>query len=185
VIKGTNLRQFRITDELPRQEPPAYIQRVLEELRQPKLVVAQSLSHIKKPYDTLILMSALDRQGCVALDTVNQIFPHADCPYSLELLGALLNSSFARWYFYFAIFNRATRVTECTPAELGRLPMPARPPASLVAQAERLTRKLCKAELPRKYLLRGQIAEYDTLDDIICELYGLSEEERDEILRLS
>jgi hypothetical protein len=183
VIKAAHLRQFRLTDELPRQEPPAYIQRVLEEMRQPKLVIAQTLAHLKKPYDTLVLMSALDRQGAVALEAVNQIFPHADCPFSLELLCAVLNSSWARWYFHFAVFQRPGQAVECTAAELGRLPLPKRPAASLVTQAERLARKLLKTELPRKYFLRGQNADYDALDELVCELYGLSEEERAEVWR--
>ncbi len=72
---------------------------------------------------------------------------------------------------------------ECGAAELSRLPLPNRPAATLVTQAERLTRKLLKADLPGKYLLYGQLSEYDKLDELVCELYGLSEEERAEIWR--
>ncbi len=184
LIGSANLRQFRLTDELPRQEPPAYLQRVLEELRQPKLVVTPTLQYLKKPFDTVILMAALDRQGAVALDPVNQVFPHGDSPFSLELLCALLNSSFARWYFYFVVFNRPLRAVECGATELSRLPLPHRPAPALVTQAERLTRKLLKADLERKYLLYGQLSEYDKLDEIVCDLYGFNEEERSEIWRM-
>ncbi len=184
LIASSNLRQFHLTDELSRQEPPAYLQRVLEELRQPKLVVTPTLQYLKKPFDTLVLMTALDRQGAVTLDPVNQVIPHGDSPFSLELLCALLNSSFARWYFYFVIFNRPLSAVECGPSELSRLPLPNRPAATLVTQAERLTRKLLKADLPRKYLLYGQLSEYDKLDETVCELYGFTEEERAEIWRM-
>ncbi|MBI1759870.1 MAG: hypothetical protein HYR56_00400 [Acidobacteria bacterium] len=182
VIKGTNLRQFRITDELPRQEPPAYIQRVLEELRQPKLVCPNTLAHLKKPHEMLVLLCALDRSGSVALDTVQQLFPAQDCPYSLELLCGLLNSSLARWFFYYVTYQQAARAVAFDAAQIGSLPLP-RANHRLISQVEKQVRKLLKLELPRKYFLRGQLPEYDALDELICELYELSEEERREVLR--
>lgn len=182
VIKGTNLRQFRITDELPRQEPPAYIQRVLEELRQPKLVCPNTLAHLKKPHEMLVLLCALDRSGSVALDTVQQLFPAQDCPYSLELLCGVLNSSLARWFFYFVTYQQAARAVTFDAAHIGSLPLP-RAGHRLIPQVEKQVRKLLKLELPRKYFLRGQLPEYDVLDELICELYELSEEERREVLR--
>ncbi len=182
VIKGANLRQFRITDALPRQEPPAYLQRVLEELRQPKLVCPHTLAHLKKPHEMLVLLCALDRSGSVALDTVQQLFPAQDCPYSLELLCGVLNSSLARWFFYFITYQQAARAVPFDAAQIGSLPLP-RAGQRLIPQIEKQVRKLLKLELPRKYFLRGQLAEYDALDELICELYELSEEERREVLR--
>lgn len=182
VIKSTNLRQFRITGELPRQEPPAYIQRVLEELRQPKLVCPNTLAHLKKPHEMLVLLCALDRSGSVALDTVQQLFPAQDCPYSLELLCGVLNSSLARWFFYFVTYQQAARAVTFEAAQIGRLPLP-RAGHRLIPQVEKQVRKLLKLDSPRKYFLRGQLAEYDALDELICELYELSEDERREVLR--
>lgn len=181
VIKGTNLRQFRLTDELPRQEPPAYIQRVLEELRQPKLVCPNTLAHLKKPHEMLVLLCALDRSGSVALDTVQQLFPAQDCPYSLELLCGVLNSSLARWFFYFVTYQQAARAVTFDAAHIGGLPLP-RAGHRLIPQVEKQVRKLLKLDLPRKYFLRGQLPEYDVLDELIGELYDLSEEERREVL---
>jgi hypothetical protein len=182
VIKGTNLRQFRITDELPRQEPPAYIQRVLEELRQPKLLCPNTLAHLKKPHEMLVLLCALDRSGSVALDTVQQLFPAQDCPYSLELLCGVLNSSLVRWFFYFITYQQAASAVTFEAAHIGSLPLP-RAGHRLIPQIEKQVRKLLKLELPRKYFLRGQLAEYDVLDELVCELYELSEDERREVLR--
>ncbi len=182
VIKGANLRQFRITDALPRQEPPAYLQRVLEELRQPKLLCPNTLAHLKKPHEMLVLLCALDRSGSVALDTVQQLFPAQDCPYSLELLCGVLNSSLARWFFYFVTYQQAARAVSFDAAQIGSLPLP-RAGHRLIPQVEKQVRKLLKLELPRKYFLRGQLAEYDALDELICELYELSDEERREVLR--
>lgn len=182
VIKGTNLRQFRIADELPRQEPPAYIQRVLEELRQPKLVCPNTLAHLKKPHEMLVLLCALDRSGSVALDTVQQLFPAQDCPYSLELLCGVLNSSLARWFFYFITSQQAAHAVSFDAAQTGSLPLP-RAGHRLIPQVEKQVRKLIKLDSPRKYFLRGQLPEYDALDELICELYELSDEERREVLR--
>ena len=181
VIKGANLRQFRITDELPQMEPPAYSQRVLEELRQPKLVCANTLAHLKKPHETLVLLCALERGGSVTLDTVHQLSPAQDCPYSLELLCGVLNSSFARWYFFNVTARQSARAVAFEAAHIGQLPLP-RARHRLVPQVEKQVRKLLKLDLPRKYCLRGQVAEYDALDDLICELYELSEEEQREVL---
>lgn len=180
VIKGTHLRQFRITDELPRLEPPAYQQRVLEELRQPKLVCSATLAHLKKPHETLVLLCALDRSGAVALDSVQQIFLNQDCPYSIEFLCGLLNSSLARWFFFYVTGQQPAKALSFEDAQVGRLPLP-RAGHRLVPQVEKLVRKLFKLELPRKYFMHGQLAEYDALDELLCEMYELSEEERREI----
>lgn len=179
VIKGTNLRQFRITDELPRLEPPAYIQRVLEELRQPKLVCPNTLAHLKKPHEALVLLCALDRSGSVALDTVQQLFPNQDCPFSLEVLCGLLNSSLARWFFSCVMLpTAAVRAVPFDAAQIARLPLP-RAQHRLLPQIERQVRKLLKLEWPSKYCLPGQLPEYDALDELICDLFELSPEERD------
>jgi hypothetical protein len=167
---------------LPRLEPPAYQQRVLEELRQPKLVCPATLAHLKKPHEMLVLLCALDRSGSVALDTVHQLFPNQDCPYSFEFLCGLLNSSLARWFFYHVTCQQPASAVSFEAAQVGRLPLP-RAGHRLIPQVEKLVRKLLKTELPRKYFLRGQLAEYDALDELFAELFELSEEERREVWR--
>jgi len=129
-----------------------------------------------------VMLCALDRGGAVALDSVQQIFLNQDCPYSIEFLCGLLNSSLARWFFFFVTGQQPAKALSFEEAQVGRLPLP-RAGHRLLPQVEKLVRKLFKHELPRKYFLRGQLAEYDALDDLLCEMYELSEEERHEIWR--
>jgi hypothetical protein len=181
VIKATDIQQFRLK-ELLSQEPPAYLRRVLEELRQPKLVAPHSLSQIKKPAPTLLLHCAIERSGAVGLATVNQIFPQPHCPYSLEFLCGLLNSSLMHWFCYHAVFACPARAPALEAAHLHCLPLPRHDPV-LLPQVEVLVRQLSQAKSARKYFLRGQSAAYDALDELICDLFELSAEERGEVFR--
>jgi hypothetical protein len=156
----------------------------LARMARPKVVSQNLVAHLTRPYDTLVPISAVDRAGLAALDTVNLTFPLADCPYPLEFLAALLNSSFARWYFYFVLYNRAVRTVHFDRPYVSRLPLPAAPPdqvgaiCDLVARLERR-----QATRPNKYLLPGQDPVYDQIDGLILDLYHLSPSEIDLILR--
>jgi hypothetical protein len=184
ILRGRDLRQFAINPDLPRLRVQPFMAGKLARMARPKVVSQNLVAHLTRPYDTLVPISAVDRSGLAALDTVNLTFPLADCPYPLAFLAALLNSSFARWYFYFVLYNRAVRTVHFDRPYVGRLPLPAAPPrqvgavCALVAQLEH-----GQAARPDKYLLPGQDPVYDGLDGLVLDLYRLSRQERDLILR--
>ena len=150
----------------------------------PKIVSQNIVAHVTRPYDTLVIVSAVDRSGAAALDTTNVTTLLPRCPYPLEYLVALLNSSLARWYFYFGVYNRAVRTMHFDAPYVGRFPVPPASPAQ-VARICRLVGDLEARQTERdtKYLLYGDDAAYDALDEAIWALYALEAEDVSLILR--
>ncbi|MGD8626632.1 MAG: hypothetical protein PVJ34_18995 [Anaerolineae bacterium] len=184
ILRGRDLRQFAINPDLPRLRVRPFMAGKLARMARPKIVSQNLVAHLTRPYDTLVPISAVDRAGLAALDTVNLTLPLPDCPYPLEFLAALLNSSFARWYFYFVLYNHAVRTVHFDRPYVSRLPLPGAPPAQVGAICDlvvRLERR--QAARPDKYLLPGQDPVYDQLDGLILDLYHLSPSEIDLIMR--
>ncbi|HSJ57130.1 MAG TPA: hypothetical protein VLC95_08110, partial [Anaerolineae bacterium] len=184
VLRGRDVRQFGLARALPRIAVDAGMAGRLGAMAMPKIVSQNIIAHITQPYDTLVAISALDRAGLAALDTVNMTIPRRQCPFPLEFLVALLNSSFARWYFYFVIYNRAVRTMHFDAPYAGKLPVPAAAGGEIdtvCSLAEELARVQEGEET--KYFLHGQHPAYDALDGAIFRLYGLSDEEIRLVLR--
>lgn len=92
-------------------------------LQQPKIVSQRIVAHVTKPKDHIIIMSALDREGFMNVDTVeNTILTDKD--YSLEILLCLLNSKLISWYAYRYIFSKAIRTMDLDDYYLGKIPLP-------------------------------------------------------------
>jgi type I restriction-modification system DNA methylase subunit len=92
-------------------------------LQQPKIISQRIVAHVTKPKDHIIIMSALDREGLMNVDTVeNTILTDKD--YSLEFLLCLLNSKLISWYAYRYIFSKAIRTMDLDDYYLGKIPLP-------------------------------------------------------------
>lgn len=184
VIRGRDVRQFAVDEDLPRLlcDPP--MEEKLRAMGGPKIVSQNIVAHVTRPYDTLLIVSALDRRGAAVLDTVNMTMPRPGCPYPLEYLLALLNSSLARWYFYFAVYNRAVRTVHLDAPYVDRFPVAPASPEE-VARVCRLVVELegKQARGETKYLLYGDDATYDALDEAIFALYALGPRDVDLVLR--
>jgi hypothetical protein len=151
----------------------------------PKIVSQNLVAHVTRPYDTLVILSTVDRSGTAALDTVNLTTLRSGCPYPLEYLVALLNSSLARWYFTFAVYNRAVRTVHFDAPYLGRFPVAEASPRQL-ARICGLVEEMVADQSHRatKYLLPGDDAVYDALDEAIFDLYTLGPGDVERVLRL-
>jgi len=92
-------------------------------LQQPKIMSQRIVAHVTKPKDHIIIMSALDRQGLMNVDTVENTVL-TDKTYSLEFLLCLLNSKLVSWYAYRYIFSKAIRTMDLDDYYLGKIPLP-------------------------------------------------------------
>lgn len=92
-------------------------------LQQPKILSQRIVAHVTKPKDHIIIMSALDREGLMNVDTVENTVL-TDENYSLEFLLCLLNSKLISWYAYRYIFSRAIRTMDLDNYYLGKIPLP-------------------------------------------------------------
>ncbi|MBN1660348.1 MAG: hypothetical protein JXA93_18260 [Anaerolineae bacterium] len=186
VIRGRDVRQFGLARPLPRIAVLPGMAHRLGAMTVPKIVSQNIIAHITQPYDTLVVISALDRAGLAALDTVNMTTPRRGCPFPVEFVVALLNSSFARWYFYFVIYNRAVRTMHLDAPYIGKLPVPAAVGAeidTICALADNLARTQEGEGI--KYFLHGHHPLYDALDEALFRLYALTDQEIGLVLRES
>jgi type I restriction-modification system DNA methylase subunit len=92
-------------------------------LQQPKIISQRIVAHVTKPKDHIIIMSALDKQGLMNVDTVENTVL-TDKNYSLEFLLCLLNSKLVSWYAYRYIFSKAIRTMDLDDYYLGKIPLP-------------------------------------------------------------
>ena len=92
-------------------------------LQQPKILSQRIVAHVTKPKDHIIIMSALDREGFMNVDTVENTVL-TDENYSLEFLLCLLNSKLISWYAYRYIFSKAIRTMDLDDYYLGKIPLP-------------------------------------------------------------
>jgi type I restriction-modification system DNA methylase subunit len=92
-------------------------------LMSPKVVSQRIVAHVTKPTDHIIIMSALDKEGIITLDTVENTIIK-DNKYSLEFLLCLLNSELISWYAYRYIFSKAIRTMDLDNYYIGKIPIP-------------------------------------------------------------
>jgi len=162
-------------------------------LRQPKILSQQIIAHVLHPHDHLVLMSTLDKDSVLTLDTVQNTVV-TDNRFGYGFITGLLNSKLWSWYAYRFIFSKAIRTMHFDDYYLGKFPLPPidfdNPSEKklyddLVALVDRML-ELNKRLAPirntpftdRDELLR-QIERTDKeIDNLVYDLYGLTEEER-------
>lgn len=125
VVKGKTISRysFWLSEEfLPEQVVESNKTKV-NFLQQPKIMSQRIVAHVMKPRDHIIIMSAIDRQGLMNVDTVENTIL-TDVNYSLEFLLCLLNSKLISWYAYRYIFSKAIRTMDFDDYYLGKIPLP-------------------------------------------------------------
>ena len=95
----------------------------VKRLRQRKIVSQNIVAHIGKPIPHIRIIAALDSNGFLNLDTVNNTIS-LDENWPLEVLLALLNSKIYSWYMYRFIYNQAIRTMHFDAPYVARLPLP-------------------------------------------------------------
>lgn len=162
-------------------------------LSQSKIISQRIVAHVLNPFDHIILMSTLDKEGILTLDTVENTI-RTDNKFEYGFIIALLNSKLLSWYAYKFIFSNAIRTMDFDDYYLGKLPLPSvnfnnptdkKLHDDLVALVERmleLNKKLAPIrDVPfsERDELKREIEKTDReIDNLVYDLYRLTEEER-------
>ncbi len=162
-------------------------------LRQPKIISQRIIAHVLKPTDHIILMATFDKNSVLTVDTVENTVL-SDNRFSYAFITALLNSKLWSWYAYKFIFSNAIRTMDFDDYYVGKLPLPSidfnnpiekKIHDALVALVDRmleLNKRL--APIRNTYCnerdeLKREIEQTDKeIDNLVYDLYGLTEEEK-------
>ena len=129
-------------------------------LRQRKIVAQNIVAHIGQPVPHIRITAALDSQGLLNLDTVNNTIT-LDQEWPLEVLVALLNSKVYSWYMYRFVYNQAIRTMHFDSPYVSELPLP--PPFS-TSQLDEIVRL---TELASGLRADQGVSEFRDADDLI------------------
>jgi adenine-specific DNA-methyltransferase len=125
VIKGRNISRFKFGlsgEYLPAEKVDLNNDKI-NLLKQPKIISQRIVAHVTRPRDHIIIMSAIDKDGVLTVDTVENTVI-SDKAYSLEFLLCLLNSKLVSWYAYRYIFSKAIRTMDFDDYYVGKIPLP-------------------------------------------------------------
>jgi len=155
-------------------------------LQQPKIISQRIVAHVTKPKDHIIIMSALDREGLMNVDTVENTIL-TDKNYSLEFLLCLLNSKLVSWYAYRYIFSKAIRTMDLDNYYLGKIPLPSikidnsvfiELANRMLSLNERLVVLGDKGTDERVRIDEERKKTDSEIDELVYKIYGITEDEK-------
>jgi type I restriction-modification system DNA methylase subunit len=194
IIKGKNIARytFQFSGEFLPEKLIEQVKAKIDFLQQPKVISQRIVAHVTKPKPHIIIMSALDREGLMVVDTVENTIS-TDVNYSLEFLLCLLNSKLISWYAYRYIFSKAIRTMDFDDYYLGKIPLPHAKIdneifINIVNKMFSLNKRL--DEIGNKMTdertrIEEEIKKTDAqIDELIFEVYGITDDERKIILEV-
>ena len=189
-LEGREIQRYQM---FPSGRFIRYIPEEMYSPRAPKLfesrkIISQSMLSKKK------LIATLDKSGFYVEQSLVCIIPHGiltdkqrDFSISLEFILGILNSALQTFYFstYIIDYSLGGGLIHATPGSQGKLLIPqvseveAQKVATLVETMLELNKKLQMARTPdEKTMLQRQIDATDRqIDNLVFELYGLTDEE--------
>jgi len=186
VYRGKHIGRFLLRDSnefLPDEKVDLSNEKIQFLLR-PKIISQRIIAHITKPKDHIIIMSTLDKEGVLSVDTVeNTVIENEE--YPLELITSLFNSRLISWYAYRFIFAKAIRTMDFDDYYVGKIPVPKK--IKNKSDFIRLTNKIIELnsqlECVSKYsdkenTIKREIEDIDTeINKLVYDLYGLTKKE--------
>ncbi len=157
-----------------------------EFLRQPKVISQRIVAHVTKPKEHIVIMSALDRQGFITVDTVENTISRSN-DFSLEFITCLLNSKLISWYAYRYIFSKAIRTMDLDEYYIGKIPLPNVKIENIDFMNllnRMMTLKTMNSEIiakgtDKQKSIEAEILKIDSLiNQLIYDYYGLTESEK-------
>ena len=144
----------------------------IADLKKQKIVSQRIVAHVLSPVDHIIIMSTLDQEGLLNVDTVeNTVVTNPD--YNLKYILAFLNSKLVSWFAYTFIFNKAVRTMDFDDYYVGKIPIfPATQgeQKEVAGLVERLL-DLAKPFAESKAKFTEYVNKYPRLDDATLEAY--------------
>ena len=123
ILRGDHIERYAITGcsflSLVNAEEAG---KKLAMLKREKIISQNIVAHVMKPQPHIIIMSALDEEGLLDLDTVNNTVLTTR-HYSLKYLLGFLNSKVVSWYTYRFIYNQAIRTMHFDSSYIGKIPI--------------------------------------------------------------
>ncbi|WP_309492727.1 Eco57I restriction-modification methylase domain-containing protein [Candidatus Hecatella orcuttiae] len=163
IIQGENSEPLLRGDDIKRYyhaTPQTFIDRdalkedskKITDMRKPKIISQRIIAHVLKPKDRIIIMSTIDEEGLLNVDTVENTIL-TDPQYDLKYILAFLNSKLVSWFTYTFIFNKAVRTMDFDDYYVGKIPIyPATPDQQ----------KLITEVVQKMLTLTSRIKEIDT-----------------------
>jgi predicted type IV restriction endonuclease len=187
VIKGKTISRYNseFSDEYLPEKIVEQNRDKVRFLQKPKIISQRIVAHVTKPKEHIIIMSALDKNGLITIDTVeNTIITDKNC--TLEFLLCLLNSKLISWYAYRYVFSKAIRTMDLDDYYLGKIPLPGTKMDNsvFIDLANKMLELQKRYHNPKiagheKDQLKQQITNTDyEIDEEIYKLYGITEEEK-------
>ena len=194
IYRGNHIARYNLYESketLPENVLPRADKKV-SFLHQPKILSQRIIAHVLHPSDHIILMATFDKDGILTVDTVENTVL-TDNRFAYAFITGLLNSKLWSWYAYRFIFSKAIRTMDLDDYYLDKFPLPPidfnnpsekKMHDDLVALADKML-ELNKRLAPirdtfcneRDELLH-QIERTDReIDNLVYDLYGLSEQE--------
>lgn len=187
IIRGKNISRFEFQpsgEYLPPQIANENKEKV-STLSQPKIISQRIIAHVTQPREHLVIMSALDKEGFLNVDTVENTFL-TDQNYSLEFLLCLFNSTLVSWFAYRYIYSNAIRTMDFDNYYVGKIPLPKMQVenAEFKDLATKMTdvcsRLNSATELDKKQAFEEEKRNiFEEIDNLVYKTYGLSPKERD------
>jgi len=143
LLAGKDLGRYAVREDIGKLiAMPKDSQAKVQLLRQPKIVSQNIVAHIENPSPHIRVVAALDIEGRLDLDTVNNTISRSE-QWPLEVLLALMNSKLYSWYMYRFIYNQAIRTMHFDSEYVGQLPLPELPGTAERDHVVRLVRAAC------------------------------------------
>ncbi len=182
ILRGKNIGRYYIKgmiDKIKISKQDERNRKVLD-LKQTKIISQNIVAHVMNPYDHIIIMATLDREGILNLDTcMNTIL--TDSNFTYEYILTILNSSLASWFYYWFVYNRAIRTMHFDKYYIGKLPIKKisleeqKPFISFVNQILSITQDNDYLQNPEKQVRVKELEK--EIDSMVYELYELTPEE--------
>lgn len=155
---------------------------------QPKIVTQDIVAHITKPKDHIKLMSYLDIDNLIPVNTINCTVSKND-EYPLKLILAILNSEFISWYSYRFIFNKAIRTMHFYEHFIGKIIIPTAIDGDvknqLIKYADQMLlvnkrlNEIGDKKNDARFKLEEEIKKTSKeIDELVYKIYGIEPEER-------
>ena len=159
-------------------------------MKKTKIVIQNIVAHVMNPKDHIILMATIDEEGIIGLGSVGNIYL-IEQKVDKKFIIALLNSKLFSWYAYRFIYGKAIRTMRFDQHHLNRLYFPKidyddlyknqtyQNVLNYVDQMFEAKKQLqqAKTEGDKNYLNRKCERLDKEIDDLVYQLYGLTEEE--------
>lgn len=188
IVKGKTISRydFWLSGEYLQKEVVEGNKSKVSFLQQPKIMSQRIVAHVMNPKDHIIIMSALDREGLLSVDTVeNTILTDKD--YSLEFLLCMLNSKLISWYAYRYIFSKAIRTMDFDDYYVGKIPLPKgavdnsafNSSTNKILSLNESIKSLGEKRTDKFTQIEEEIKKIDLeIDALVYETYGLTETEK-------